>query len=76
VNLDKDNVKSQLIRQDSDSRSSCGTLSEGDAEFDQQEFDLRRERQDRMMITDDKDSDDGGFRNTRKDDMLSRIRQD
>jgi len=76
VNLDKDNVKSQLIRQDSDSRSSCGTLSEGDAEFDQQEFDLRRERQDRMMIADDKDSDDGGFRDTRKDDMLSRIRQD
>ena len=76
MNLDKDNVKSQLIRQDSDSRSSCGTLSEGDAEFDQQEFDLRRERQDRMMIADDKDSDDGGFRDTRKDDMLSRIRQD
>jgi len=76
VNLDKDNVKSQLIRQDSNSRSSCGTLSEGDAEFDQQEFDLRRERQDRMMIADDKDSDDGGFRDTRKDDMLSRIRQD
>ena len=76
MNLDKDNVKSQLIRQDSNSRSSCGTLSEGDAEFDQQEFDLRRERQDRMMIADDKDSDDGGFRDTRKDDMLSRIRQD
>lgn len=73
VNLKNDNIKSQLIHQEDDGRSSTGTLSE--AEFDQREIDQRVERQDRMFGGDDAASDyDDGFVNIRKADMLDRIR--